>query len=248
MHIHGKLIRIVESHEEVLLDWAEARRAAGRALTLVTLDRHTDTAPALRVDFVDNEDEEPDDAQLARWQKRVLMRFRDAEVEDLDELVKRLENDEHIDAALRLGILDRALIVSSQEGRTGDATTPGAKLVRPECAPDCADAPHGSAACARRRFDAQLESATLGPALTHLGFETTPSAPYVLDIDLDTFATRRGLAPDDAAVFHELIRGACLITIAREPEYVSESLDDHDADEIEAAVLAHITQALGAVS
>ncbi len=254
MNIHGKTVRVVESHEEVLGDWADAARELGRSLTLVTLDRHTDTSPALSVDYTDYHaveggasDDSSSEPEFTRWQKRVLARFRDAEPEVLDALVERIQNDEHIDAALRLGIVDRALIVSSQAGRTGDALIPGASVYRPVCAPSCEQASHEDAACPRRRFDAILEATLLRDALAQLAFNVHDASPYILDIDLDTFSTRRGLTPADATIFHALIRGAHLITLAREPEYVNESMDDHDADEIEAAVLRHVATAMHGV-
>lgn len=245
MDVAGKPVRIVESHEEVLVDWAEAALAAGTPLTLVTIDRHLDTASALTASFAEDGggDDAAEDAHgLAEWQQRVLSRYHDASPEDLELLVERLQNDEHIDAALRLGILDRVLIISSQAGRTGDLPLPRAAVYRPPCAPECDSDPHDAPQCQRRRYDAMLESSLLRSALAQLGFEA--DAPYVLDIDLDTFSTRKGLEPADAAAFHALIAGAQCVTVAREPEYVNESLDDHDADEIEAAILRHIASAM----
>ena len=243
MDVAGKLVCIVESHEEVLVDWAEASRAAGRPLTLVTFDRHLDAAPAFTADLADDDGAGAGDARdLARWQQRVLARFRDVPPDDLEPLVYRLQNDEHIDAALQLGILDRVLIISSHAGRTGESPLPRSVVYRPTCAPDCEAVRHAGAACERRRYDAMLESALLRPALAHFGFD--PAVPYVLDIDLDTFSTRQGLHPRDATAFHALIAGAESITLAREPEYVNESMDDHDSDEIEAAVLRHIVRAM----
>jgi len=249
--VSGKSVRIVESHEEVLAEWAEAAHDVGAPLTLVTLDRHTDTSPALTTSFADGDDDgddwddaDGDDNASDRRRNRALSRFRGVPPGHLDALIDRLENDEHIDAALRLGVLSRALIISSQAGRTGESTIEGATVFRPACAPDCTEASHESASCERRRFDAILESDLLRPALAQLGFDLTSPPRYVLDIDLDTFSTRRGLEPADATVFHGLIVGAHSITLAREPEYVNESLDDHDSDEIEAAVLGHVRRAM----
>jgi hypothetical protein len=41
-------------------------------------------------------------------------------------------------------------------------------------------------------------------------------APYLLDIDLDYFNTRRSIAPKHSSVFYELVRHSAAITIARE--------------------------------
>lgn len=45
-------------------------------------------------------------------------------------------------------------------------------------------------------------------------------APFILDIDLDYFNTRKAVQPADHLVLHELIRRAKIITIAREPSCV----------------------------
>jgi hypothetical protein len=238
--VAGKSVRIVESHEEVLGDWADAARRVGRPLTLVTLDRHLDTTPALTAGYSETGAGEG----LVRWSERVLSRYRGASPDALEELVARLQNDEHIDAALRLGIVARALIISSQMGRTGDSPVGGVSVFRPVCAPGCASVSHVDAGCERRRYDTMLEPTLLRPALAHLGLDVDSGEPYVLDIDLDAFSTRKSLDPADASVFHALIAGAHSVTIAREPEYVNESLDDHDADEIEAAVVCHIRRAM----
>lgn len=47
-------------------------------------------------------------------------------------------------------------------------------------------------------------------------------APFILDIDLDYFNTRQSIQPANHDIFHELIRRAEIITIAREPKCVTD--------------------------
>jgi hypothetical protein len=61
-----------------------------------------------------------------------------------------------------------------------------------------------------------IETITKSAGITGL-FE----APFILDIDLDYFNTRKAVQPADHAVFHELIRRAAIITVAREPSCVN---------------------------
>jgi hypothetical protein len=78
------------------------------------------------------------------------------------------------------------------------------------------------------------------------GIEDITKIPYVLDIDLDYFKSIKSLSPDDASVFHGLIRNAVAITIATEPDYVHDlRLDDELTSEYALEqVYQHITQAM----
>ena len=72
--------------------------------------------------------------------------------------------------------------------------------------------------------------------------------PYILDIDLDAFHTRRAINPYDPSTFYRLIKNAVAITIATEVECVKEEwLDDEDqmnSDDLLQQLLVHINKAL----
>ena len=74
------------------------------------------------------------------------------------------------------------------------------------------------------------------------------AAPYILDIDLDAFHSRKSITPDDPSTFHRLIKNAVAITIATEPECVEELWHDEDdrmdSDELLAELMRHIEAAL----
>lgn len=80
------------------------------------------------------------------------------------------------------------------------------------------------------------------------GLPNIESAPYILDIDLDAFHSRKAITPDDPSTLHRLIRNAVAITIATEPECVEELWHDEDdrmdSDELLAELVRHIGAAL----
>lgn len=80
-----------------------------------------------------------------------------------------------------------------------------------------------------------------------IGLANLEAAPYILDIDLDAFHTRRAINPEDPSTFYRLIKNALAITIATEAECVEELwLDDADkmsSDDLLADLLAHIDKA-----
>jgi hypothetical protein len=74
------------------------------------------------------------------------------------------------------------------------------------------------------------------------------AAPYILDIDLDVFHTRRAISPLDSTTFYRLIKNAVAITIATEAACVEDLwLDDDDvmtSEDLLRELMAHIDQAL----
>lgn len=71
--------------------------------------------------------------------------------------------------------------------------------------------------------------------------------PFILDIDLDYFNTRKSIAPDDASVFHDLIRRSAAITLARESGCVQSCQlqgEELNSDYIEDALKEHIRTAM----
>ena len=80
------------------------------------------------------------------------------------------------------------------------------------------------------------------------GLPNPESAPYILDVDLDAFHTRRAINPDDPTTFYRLIKNAVAITIATEAECVAEEWLDEagrmTADELLKMLLCHFNNAL----
>lgn len=114
--------------------------------------------------------------------------------------------------------------------------------------------PHNDA-CHARQSDEVIEARYLNDQLTRvaeisqcIGLSNLEAAPYILDVDLDAFHTRRAINPEDPSTFYRLIKNAVAITIATEAQCVDEEwLDDDDkmgAEELLAELLAHIGKAL----
>lgn len=81
-----------------------------------------------------------------------------------------------------------------------------------------------------------------------IGLAGLEAAPYILDIDLDAFHTRRAIYPEDPSTFYRLIKNAVAVTIATEAQCVDEEwLYDDDkmtAEELLAELLDHIDRSL----
>ncbi|TCV51615.1 UPF0489 family protein [Pseudomonas sp. 460] len=106
----------------------------------------------------------------------------------------------------------------------------------------------------RMYADMALESTFLSGRLNFIETITKSSgvpglfeAPFILDIDLDYFNTRKAVQPADHLVFHQLIRRAQIITIAREPKCVTDLQKPGEkltSDWLEAELKRHIREAL----
>ncbi len=123
-----------------------------------------------------------------------------------------------------------------------------------DCFVGCQAMPHNDD-CLLRQSNEVIESKYLEDQLARgaeisrcIGLENIEARPYILDIDLDAFHTRRALSPGDPATFYRLVKNAVAITIATEAECVDDLwLDENDemsSDELLAELLAHIDKAL----
>lgn len=129
----------------------------------------------------------------------------------------------------------------------------GMYIVGLTCVPECDKQPHDDA-CVRLEADAALETPYLKSRLDVLdrmaecnkldGYRSTGN--YILDIDLDYCRTRKAIKPADGTLFAELVRGAEVITVAREAKCVATLALDIGltASWLENELLALIKQAL----
>jgi hypothetical protein len=111
--------------------------------------------------------------------------------------------------------------------------------------PDGFDRPYRDAAVESRFLRERLER--IEGIRSSIGLPSFQDRPYILDIDLDYFASRQAANPSDPEEFHKLIRGASAITIAREQEcIVSCRLNGETitAEYLEAVIKGHIHDAL----
>jgi hypothetical protein len=227
------VVYIVEDHSVALLAWGEIRRQRSSAPYLITLDRHIDTRTAFVAEFNRDCDpwgpestDNPTEASLvyaAKHLKDVIY----TNPEALEAVVKRLEHDEHIDAAVRLNIIDSAFVISYATRDTLQAMLE-CRIVEigSSCYTGCSPTRHNED-CTRPHRDQAIETIYLQEKVDEISELSNDmnipdplKGPYILDIDLDYFSTERAIAPSDPSLFYQLIANAQSITIATEPECV----------------------------
>jgi hypothetical protein len=197
-----KKICVVDFHHEVIRPWAEFRRGAPPP-PVVTLDHHTDVLPAFGRRAGGNEAE--------RSRRIAAFDFRsDAAVA---EAIAGLRHDEHLDFALRTGLIARSVVVA-HENFTVPAH-PGITICRDAAFPD-PQTMLNDPEVFRPVADRVLESEFLARNLAGFALD----GPFILDLDLDYFATAQAARPRDAAFFRRLAAAAGLITVSREADWV----------------------------
>lgn len=259
--IGGKPVFVFERHNYALLPWARIASANRGAVRLLTLDYHTDTHPAFLSyacqQFPAHHVAAPEEWGPLASSEVAAIQIGDDESVEL--AVARLRHDEHIDAAVRSGILDLAFvvangdnghIVSNEQLALDRASGPGLTITtdgrsitipgpRRQAEPpftytipdnrivvlprrhdypwlewDEDDRSYRDAAVDSRFLTERLE--LIDTVCSTAGVPGLFERPFVLDIDLDYFNTQRSISPGDTHVFHDLIRRAEVITIARE--------------------------------
>ncbi len=114
--IGGKAVYIVEEHHQALIPWSIERRKMASPPVLITFDYHTDTRPAfLHYAFSAAGQDERKAAILRREMSSAAAYDNDAR---LAAAVKQLSNDEHIDYAIRAGIIKNAFVFSFEGNAT----------------------------------------------------------------------------------------------------------------------------------
>lgn len=241
--INGRDVFIVDAHHEILAAWAEIRQRLGIAPHLITFDSHTDSHRAF-MRHIGKGWDAPDLEVLGR---PLVDAIRIDDPTSISRAIEQLANDEHIDWACRVGIIDQTFIfLGALSG--GQVRLPATMVFEDVCLPSCAKVPHDDD-CLRLYADHVLEPIILHPRIdkvqAHLG-SLLVHVPYILDIDLDVFLTRRAAQPIDPSLFRFLLHHAAAITIAREPGCV-EALrlpgEEITAAVLELLVLDHIRDA-----
>ncbi len=220
--------------------WAKLRASLPSPPHLLTFDFHTDTLPAfnvyaykaLRLSLGREPKRQEHLAEVARLSGQIDF----AKSSSIDQALRWLRHDEHVDAAQRAGIIDKIAVILSTQAPGNERDI--ARLFPAPIAPtDAAQAA------------ALLDAATLAPTLSALEKSwgaALKDCVYICDIDLDFFRSARAIAPKDPSVFHHLLKHAALITIARESVCVEQGRlpgESITADSLLLALEAHIAAA-----
>lgn len=126
-------------------------------------------------------------------------------------------------------------------------------VISHDCAVGCTKSPHDDE-CLVQHGNMIIESSYLEDQLARgaemsrcVGLPHLEEQPYILDIDLDAFHSRKAIEPNDPSTFYRLIKNSTMITIATEPECVDELKFDGetiDADMLLNRLLRHIKAAI----
>ncbi len=189
---HGTPLVLVAEHHHVIIPWTRFARHTGKKYNLITLDHHTDVLPAFsRSELKGGFDFSTEDSVLSA--------------------LSLLRHDEHIDWALRSGVLQSAKILSHENFT--ECAHPAITVSCDSVWPDTQEILKGSE---RAVYAAEqvLETEYLKRQI--------PSIPesLILDIDLDNFLTAKALHPHDSSYFLELAKRAELITVSLERDWV----------------------------
>ncbi len=223
-------IFLVNSHHEVLPIWSRFRAGLSQAPHLITLDHHTDTRQPFARHFERMPEAKGNLEFQAQAREDLLSKFDLRDEGTWAQVQDKLNNDEHVLAALRLDVIGAACIVAHRARDTDLNTFRDYRVVCFSVGRD-----PSSKQIERSDCDSVIESSFLDQALQHFdsiyalaGVAPVTSQAYILDIDLDYFNTRNSLKPADSARFRELVERAELVTIAREPSYVRHCALDLD--------------------
>lgn len=215
-------IHIVDSHNKVLSAWADYRKILTHPPRLITLDHHTDTSRPFRRFIANNYGKSLSESQFNSIQKSLLGSIQYAEPLTVVNAIEKLNNDEHIVAAINSNIISSAFVIAHNAMNTEMTTYLDHKII---C--HMVNETFTVNGLTKPDYNIVLESSFLEQALKAFDDILTKakephllSEPYILDIDLDYFNTFKSIEPKDSSRFKELANNAGLVTIATEPEYV----------------------------
>jgi hypothetical protein len=259
--INGKTVYIVERHHQVLEAWAEIRRGLNSVPTLLSLDRHNDTRPGFGVHLIQQDvltlDTLIHPECVVAAVTAECAKYNYQNPASIVEAIGHLRHDEHVDAAIRLGIIGRAFIIAfdqisvaqrDAEGSFEDRcdhtyVLPRERIFNYDEMQDRYDADNSL------ETDWLYEKLGMMEEIAALDGDPDWRQPaFILDIDLDYFRTPKAIAPDDPMVFHAMISEARAITIALEPHcvHLAQLGAPQTAAQLLAAIKAHIQAAQAA--
>lgn len=210
---------IVDSHHKVLTAWANFRNSLSKPPRLITLDHHTDTSRPFRRIIAKTYEGDLSVEEFGRVQESYLKTIDYKKPRTVEEGVSKLNNDEHIVAAIKTEIISSAFVVAHNAVKTDLEIYNEHRIV---CFPVPESCSKGEPDC-----DIVLESSFLDQAISAFDEvliqqkeSSLLSEPFILDLDLDYLNTFKSVTPENSKTFQKLAKNAGLITIATEPDYV----------------------------
>lgn len=243
--IYGKKIFIFEDHATAFYVWATNSPLNGTKPYLITLDHHTDTLLAF-CRFAYNSCE--GDIDKARTLQQQLLKDIDlSDCNSISSAVDKLNHDEHIDAAIKAGIISHSFSLQLMDctGTLSNEEIEYFKIDQIERMLNNMPRPNGPYTYSMPQNKMFIippgKAITDQDSLNNKNWvledfylqkqidiikcvmhssELACSTPYILDIDLDYFHTVKSVYPDKTNLFYGLIRNASYITIAKESSCV----------------------------
>ncbi len=193
-------LKVVSEHHQVLRPWSQLRCSLERAPAVLTLDHHTDVLPAFGRYAQGDE----------TLRQELIANFDYTSEESIADALSKLRHDEHIDLALRAGVISSALIIAHE-----NFTTPAHEAMRVYVEPNWPDGDTmlNDPVTFRPFADKMLEDEFL------LGAKFC-AEEWILDIDLDSLLTAKAVAPTKGDYFDKLWQESRLVTISKEEEWI----------------------------
>jgi hypothetical protein len=221
--LRGKACYVFENHATAIVPWAELTSDYSDPIDLITLDHHTDTNPSYLRSFFRQVGRDMDKMEAMRCEKiagldRNCMASMEASLEGL-------YHDEHIDLAIRLGMFKTAYVIQHSHHELLPEWEEHSMVVWPTEI----DLRTVSQDEARTYMNLALEDDFLQAQLQQLPSDfSLEKSPYILDIDLDYFKSRRSLLPEHRDVIKALVDHSIGVSIAMESEWVERLCWDDD--------------------
>lgn len=196
LKVFDKDVYIVDRHQFVLPIWSYYSNKEETSYELVSIDYHPDTNPpfwqkAYYKAIVDNR--EDDDNYILSISESMISNVNPSDYASIINQVENLNNDEHINSAMKLGYLNDYHMINCMDKHTYESGT-------------------------HYLIDERYFGSLSDEMFNSIGFKT-PSNPYILDIDLDYFLLKSNFNRENITIFEKLVKNAEFITVARSIKY-----------------------------
>lgn len=235
---------VYEKHNEVLEAWAKHRKTVLDAPNLITFDHHTDVLEAFCNSSYDHDRNKENVTKKNKFLR--LLNYNNDD--SIKEAIMNLRNDEQIDAAIRGNIINQAFVISHDGSSDQPPPNEHTEIWKDETKKielmmnlislptENLTYPKSSSGiyivgCGDLDENMVLDSGFLNEKLDVINLMNGSSlidSNFILDIDLDYFHTLDSTTNGNLEVFYKLINKSVLITIAKEPLFVSNYNSDEN--------------------